>query len=116
RLELHRVVVDLADPDDRGEPEADLARPVGIEVRRVLLLDRLEREDDRVGGEWAAVVERYALPEREHPPGGRVFTHPPGSGEAGYQRGQAVAPGQVPRDQGLVDLIAHESEAFEAVV
>ena len=45
---------------------------------------------------------------------GRVLADVPRLGEPGHERGQPVAPGQVPRDQGLVDLVADEAEAFES--
>src|SRR5262249_44365860 len=40
----------------------------------------------------------------------------PRLGEAGHQWRQAVAAREIPRDEGLVDLVADEAEALEAIV
>ena len=115
-LELDRVVVDLRDAGERGEAKAHLPGAVRVEVRRVLLLDGLVGEDDGVGVEGTAIVERDTTAELEHPLRRRVLAHFPRLRESGYQGRQPIAAAQIPRDQRLVDLVADESEPLEAVV
>src|SRR6267143_5952666 len=83
---------------------------------RVALLDRLPGEDDRVRVERAPVVELHVAAQLEHPLRRLVLADLPRLGEPGDERRGTVAAREVPRDEGLVDLVADEAEALEAVV
>jgi hypothetical protein len=85
-------------------------------VRGLLVLDRVVREQHGVGVERAAVVELHVSAQLEDPFLRIALAHLPRFREPGHQRGQLVALREVPGDEGLVDLVADEAEALEAVV
>jgi hypothetical protein len=76
----------------------------------------VEGEHHRVRVEGAAVVELHVLAQLEDPLFRIGLAHFPRLREAGHQRRQFVALPEVPVDERLVDLIAHEPKALEAVV
>src|SRR5262249_13731414 len=111
-----RVVVELLHRLQRREAPGDLRGAVLVELRGLLVLDRVEREQHGVGIEGAAVVEFHVSAQLEDPLLRIALADLPGFGEPGHQRGQLVTPREVPVDERLVDLVADEAEALEAVV
>ena len=115
-LQLDLVVVDLAIADQRPERGDQHAASGTVEGRRLVVQGPVDAEDHGIGVEVGAVVELHALAQFEDPFRGIGRILVPFGRQTGHQLRRCGRGRQVPCDQRVVERIAHETDAFGALV
>jgi len=111
----HRVVVDLFPALQHADDRADNRRFRRVVLRRFVVKDPPEVEDDRVGVEVGMVVKLGALAQVEDPPRPIDLVDLPAGREARSNTGRLIGVLEVPIDQGVIGGIAEKAEAFAAI-